>query len=129
MADIYPDEGLDWITTALTGAAAGEELYEIAVGTGTTTPASGDTGLATEVFRTDIDADNAAIDFTSRTGEIRIAISVAGGTEVPSGTTITEFGVFADDANNSLVYRETAPSTTIDAGERVQFEANLSFTN
>lgn len=143
MASITPDEGLEWIAERVipTSNTADEELYSIAVGSGTTAPAAGDTQLAVEEYRGIKPYSNISFEDTSPAiGEVQCRVTVSGGTEVPAGTDITELGVFArdpsisennvTDSDDSLIYREVRDSAvTIASGDRKTFSFTISVTN
>ncbi len=102
------------------------DLYEIAVGTGTTSPSNSDTSLENEVYRSSVDNSNVTISDSSNNGEIDCSITISGGTEVSAGTTVTEFGVFTTDGR--LVVREVRSGVTLESGDRKTFEMTLTVT-
>lgn len=136
MATITPDEGLEFTADRIIGAPEmeGWELWQVAVGTGSTSPQNTDTQLDVEEYRGDRDDSIVSIEDSSIDGRIIARITISGGTEVPAGTTITEFGLFAADSDNApaddtadaddrLLHREVRDSgVTIDSGDRKTFE-------
>jgi hypothetical protein len=142
MATLSPDEGLEWfVERALDeGGVSNEEIYDIAVGSGTASLSSTDTQLDQEEYRAkDADSNVAIINTSPQTGEIECRITISGGTEVPAGTSITEFGVFArdptidensvTDSDDTLVHRELRPSITLESGDRKTFVLTISVIN
>lgn len=103
------------------------DTFTVAVGTGTATPTASDTELENEVYRTSTDGPNASVANTSTDGQLTVTITVSGGTELTAGTAVTELGVFSPD--DVLLYRETRPATTIEAGDGVRFEFSFGVSN
>lgn len=134
MATVTPDEALDWFRAkSINAVSNGEHIYEVGVGSGSTSVTSADTQLDVEEHRSNRDNNNVTIEETSTTGEMSVKISVSGGTEVPAGTTITEFGVWAihpdnapggpnNDAADTMIHREVRAGVTLEAGDRKTFE-------
>lgn len=125
------DDGLEWIgdKTLDQDSTDDEKVRYVAVGTDSTTPASGDTQLGTEIHRQIADFNE-----SNATGGYDAVITVSGGTEVDPGTTITELGIFAgtdtDDGTNegTLILREVISGVTVEAGHREQFTIPLDFS-
>lgn len=124
MAEATTNTGQDWLSEKAVGNVPNEELYIIAVGTGTTDPTESDTSLQSEVYRSNDGNTNCTVDTTTNTGEIVGRITVSGGTEVPAGTDITEIGLFVDDGS-TLVFREVRTAVTIESGDRKTFEFTI----
>lgn len=122
MATIIPNVGLDWLADRSVGVID-DELWYVAVGEGTASPHESDTSLELELYRTNKEESNASISRGPSTGEITCSISVAGGTEVNAGDTITEIGVFTE--GDVLAYREVRESIEIGEGQRLTFEFNI----
>ncbi len=125
MTAIIPDEGLEWLEKRAIDSDSTEVLYEVAVGTGTTTPSSSDSGLDNEIYRSDITNDNCTIERTSNTGLVRVSIGLTGGLEVSDTATITELGVFTD--GDSLAYREVRDGIEMYSGETIQIVWDINF--
>ena len=99
----------------------------VAVGSGSKGLSDSDTGLDQEIYRTSINNSNASLNTTSKVGEVEASISVAGGTEVDPGDSITELGLFLD--NGSMMYRTVRESVEISEGERLTFTFRFSLVN
>lgn len=121
MPGVIPNSGVRYITATML------DTFTVAVGTSTQTPTASDTALGNRVYDTTTDGPNASVRNTSEQGVLTVTINVSGGTEVEAGTAITELGVFGPDDN--LLYRETRPATTIEAGDRVRFEFSFGVSN
>lgn len=128
MSGVFTLDGLRFISDQILDGGVGT-LKTVAIGTGTTAAQTTDTTLEAEVYRQDESGDNVSIERVDDTGEIRVLISVAGGTEITAGTNITEFGVFADDANTTLVYRAIYTGKVIESGTRTLFALTLDPIN
>jgi hypothetical protein len=87
---------------------------KIAIGEGTGDVSVEDTMMQSEVNRIDVDAV-----FATGTGQRRAVVELNGGTEVPPGTDVSEFGLF--DANGDMLYHETRDPITIGDGVRQDF--------
>jgi len=124
MASITPDDGRDWIANKLFNNESDEYPYIVAVGDGTTLPASDDSSLGNEIYRANDDDSNCTVELTGNTGQYLGRITVSGGTEVPANSDISEIGLFSSDGT-TLLYRETRNAVTISSGDRKTFE----FTN
>lgn len=128
MSTITTDEGIEWISEKTIGNREGEELFEVAVGDGTTTPSGSDTALANELYRSSHDSSNCTVDTTSNIGEVLGKITITGGQEVTAGASISEIGLFVNDSADTLVYREVRDTAvTLDSGDRKTFEFTLQF--
>jgi hypothetical protein len=125
------DDGLEWIgdKTLDSDSTDDENVRYVAVGTDSTTPASGDSNLGAEVHR-----QTATFNESNATGGYDAVITISGGTEVSPGTTITELGIFAgtdqDEGTNEgiLLLREVISGVTVEAGHREQFTIPLDFS-
>lgn len=125
MASVVVDEGREWISEKVLDNHVDGQFYIVAVGDGTTSPSSSDTSLENELYRANSDDSNCSIQDTSNTGEIKCRITVSGGTEVPAGSDLSEFGVFASDGS-TLIYREVRDTAvTVQSGDRKTFEFTL----
>lgn len=125
MASLIPDDGLDWFRNKSVGEEGTTRLYYVVVGTGTTEPSADNQTINNEAYRSNDSNSNCTIQKTSNVGETRCSISVAGGTEVASGTDITELGVHTNTSVEELAYHEVRDPVTIDSGERVTFEFTI----
>lgn len=123
MVGIITTAGEEWLADKAFNNVAGR-IDTIALGTGTTAPAAGDTALQTEVYRGTDAQPNITFSATEQPGEYNCSITVSGGTEVASGTIITEFGVIAS-TEGVLVGREVFSGATIDSGTPVTFAPPL----
>lgn len=128
MASVIPNEGQEWVSQKIMGNLDSEYAYEIAVGTGTASPTTSDTSLSNEIYRANSDDSIASISLTSSSGGIQCRITITGGTEVPSGSKITEFGLFVNNGS-TMLYREVRSSVKLDSGERQTFEFTLDVEN
>ncbi len=154
MATITPSEGLEWFVrkSLNESGVVDEKIYDVGVGSGSGSPVLGDTQLDQQEYRTNADSSNVTIENTSPDlGELEVRITINGGTEVPAGTTITEFGLWArdpalpqtdftiesgetfpgdiDDANDIMVYREERTGVTIDSGDQKTFLFKIEVVN
>lgn len=121
MASTFTDDGEEWASEIFD-----QNLGIIAVGTGSSSPTEGDTALDNEIYRASTSDSNVSIDVGAGVGEVVCQITVSGGTEVPAGTTITEFGLYSLDGNDFL-YREVPDTgTTVASGDRRTFEFELT---
>lgn len=135
MATITPDEGLEFTTDKLLADASimDWEMFQISVGTGAASLSSTDTQLDNEIFRADKDDSIVSITDASANGKITAKITISGGTEVPAGTDVTEFAIFAIDPNDRptddttdgkdiMLHRELRNAVTIGSGDRKTFQ-------
>lgn len=122
MSALIPDVGREYIATVLD-----DETFEIAVGSGTSTPTANDTALDNELYRAAETDPNVDVTNTSTAGELKFSIAISGGTEVAAGTDITEFGAFGQ--SGELLYRDTTSTTTVAAGEHISFTFTVTVTN
>ena len=102
----------------------------VAIGSGSATPSSADTTLASEVYRADVSQANCSILATEQDGVANAEVIVSGGTEVDTNQTIAEIGVFAtgtDGDGDVLVGRDTGGSVTVGSGETEKFSISLDF--
>lgn len=116
MTTVTTDVGRNYIANVAIGT-----IDEIAVGNGTTSPAESDTSLDSELYRATENDSNVAVKETSGTADILGRISISGGTEVPAGSDITEFGLFLENGS-TMVYREVRSAVTLQAGDTKTFE-------
>lgn len=124
MASVTPNEGQEWISQKIVGDLPDERAYVVAVGDGTGAVGTTDTSLQNELYRSNDDNSNCAVDTTNDTGEYFGRITVTGGLNIPAGSEITEFGLFTTDGQ--MLYHETSSSgTVIESGENRTFQ----FTN
>jgi hypothetical protein len=139
MATNTPDEGNEWIVERSLGdsGVSNEEIYSIAVGSGSASLSDTDTQLDTEEYRANRDDSTVSIvDTSPQIGEIECKITVSGGTEVPANTDITELAVFArdpsiadgnvTDSDDTMIYREIRPAITLASGDRKTFAFTIS---
>lgn len=134
MADIIVDSGRDIIEEGIINGLDGDTLDTVAVGDGTSSPSSSDTLLTNNLHETSPTVNKTATD-----GEISFVFSVTGGTEVPGGAELTEFGIKLSDGR--LFYYEVRSSPIqIADGETKQIkivvrledtdvESNVAITN
>lgn len=135
MATITPDEGLDFTKKRVLDEpeTAGWEMFQVAVGSGSANLSATDTQLDVEEYRANKTDSVVTIEDSTPVGEVLIRITVSGGTEVPAGTTITEFGIFGvdtndapsddtEDAKDRLLHRELRSGITLKAGDTKTFE-------
>lgn len=112
----WTDLGLDFFEGAIIDSTVTAVFDTVAVGTGTNSPSGNDTTLDNQVYQGDKSGTNVTIERGPGTGEIRTTIEITGGTEVPSGSDITEIGFFTDVGD--LIYREVrSTSITVGSGE------------
>jgi hypothetical protein len=126
MAEIIPDEGLEWASEKLFDQHSGEFPYVVAVGDGTNSPLPGDSSLQNELYRSTDDDSNCTVETTTSVGGSVARITVSGGGEVPAGAQITELALFVSDGS-TLLYREVNDAVEVGSGERqtFEFEVNL----
>lgn len=125
------DDGLEWIgdKTLDQDSTDDEKVRFVAVGTDSSTPASGDTQLGTEVHR-----QTASFSESNATGGYDAVITISGGTEVSPGTTISELAIYAGTANDdgtdegTMILREVISGVTVESGHREQFTIPLDFS-
>lgn len=135
MATITPDEGLEITFDKLLNDDAFDdwEIFQIAVGDGTANLSNLDTQLDNELYRANKDDSVVSIEDSSQPGKITVRLSLSGGTEVPAGSDITEFGIWAidptdrpvdgtTDAKDRMLHRELRNAITLDSGDRRTFE-------
>jgi hypothetical protein len=142
MATITPDEGLEWLVEKSINDSnvTDERIYSVAVGTGNAALSPSDTQLDQEEHRSTVDDSIVSIEDTSpAVGELTFKITVSGGTEVPAGTSVTEFAVFArdpsinsgnvTDSDDTMLYRELRTGVSIESGDRKTFEFDINIVN
>lgn len=117
MAGTITNEGVDVIASSLAGVST-EHAAAVAVGTGTDSVSRNDTALTSEIHReapTTIVATDA--------GEREYTIEITGGTEIPAGTEVSEFGLMTSTTADSgtLIYREVATPITVGDGITQEF--------
>jgi len=137
MATLTPDEGLEFTADKLLDdpSVANWEMYQVAVGSGSANLDNNNTQLDNEEYRANKDDSNISIQDSSIDGRITVKITISGGTEVPAGTTITEFGIFAvdptdtplptdgtTDSKDIILHRELRGGVTLSSGDRKTFE-------
>jgi len=123
----YVDVGRDALA-ALAVGDSGSVFDQMGVGTDSTAESSGDESLGNEVYRTSKSNEPVSIETTSTVGEIDATITVTGGTEVPSDTSIEELGIFF--ADGTLLYRKVfGTPTTVGAGESATFTVDIDLLN
>lgn len=125
MTAIIPDEGLEWMADKLLDIEFGS-IDQVAVGTGTTGVSASDTSMVDLAYREDTASSSVTITETEDVGVIRATIDVEGGTDVPGGTEISEFGVFTD--SGEMVYHEITDPITLNIGEEVTFVIEIDVT-
>lgn len=124
MAFEIPDKGLNWFRDKSIDEVTGTIEF-IGVGTDDTAPTTTDESLSQEVYRASKDLKNCTITKSSNTGEVDCTITVTAGTNVDSGTTVRELGLFASDG--TLLYREVRSPVEIAGGERVTLNFGVTF--
>lgn len=124
MASVITDSGAEWLSEAAL-AVHDETAYVVAVGDGTTSPSSTDTSLTNELYRANDDDSVCTVDVTSNVGEILGRITVSGGTEVPAGSDIAEFGLFSSGSGTMLYHEVIDNPVTVQSGDRKTFEFRL----
>ena len=137
MATQTPSEGLEFVSDKLRNDSSftNWEMYQVAVGSGSANLDSDDSQLDVEEYRANKDDSNIDITDSSIEGRIPVKITITGGTEVPAGTTVTEFGIFAidpddtpvptdstSDSKDRLLHRELRGGVTLFSGDRKTFE-------
>lgn len=127
MTYVYTNDGLDFVEQAIVDDSFSSVLNTVAVGDGTSSPSETDTSLTNELYENTDGASNVTIERPPQAGvgEMRATITVTGGGEVPSGSSITEFGIKADDG--TLVYKEVRNSA-IDFPSGVTKSVEIRFT-
>lgn len=122
MAGTITYSGIDVMADLLSGQSS-SYANAIAVGTGSANVSRDDTSLDNEVHRKAPSSIS-----TTNTGEREYTISITGGSEVPAGTEITEFGLFTSTQDNSgdLVYREVATPITVGDGITQEFVLTIN---
>lgn len=149
MASITPDEGLEWfVEKSLNESDVQDEIvYDVAVGSGSTSISPSDTQLDVQEHRSNDSDSIVNITNTSpQTGEIDVKITISGGTEVPADTQITEVGVWArdpslpdsdfeggsqstNDSDDRMIHREILPGITLASGDRKTFAFTVNVVN
>lgn len=128
MATTITSGGQEWVSEKAVDQHAGDLLYEIAVGDGTTSPSESDTSLANELYRSNDSNSDCIVEATTNTGEVRGRITVTGGSDVAGGTSVSEFGLFT--SSGTMVYREVRDTAvTINDGENKTFEFTITWDN
>lgn len=134
MATITPNEALSIVDEKLLADTSNDlEVFQVAVGDGTTAVSEFNTQLDNELYRANKTFSNLDIVDVSTEGEFDARITISGGTEVPAGTTLTEFGIFlcdpadpppddTEDAKDTLLHREVRSGVTLESGDRKTFE-------
>lgn len=127
MTYVYTNNGLDFVEQATTDSSFSSVLNTVAVGDGTAAPSETDTSLTNQLYEETDAASNITIERPAQAGvgEMRATITITGGTEVPAGSSITEFGLKAD--NGTLVYKEVR-SSPIDLPSGVTKSIEIRFT-
>ena len=121
------NSGLEWLSDKAFDNVT-DIIDEVAVGTGTTDPARNDTSLENEVYR-GTSGGNIEFNEIDNTGGVEAKIVITGGTEVPDGTEVSEFGIYTEEAGtNTLILREVREPITINNGNKEEFTIPLTFT-
>lgn len=126
-------EAQDWFRDIIIGGVPDEHIHDIAVGDGDATLSPEDTSLDNELHRASLEEDSTvSITNTATEGEILCEITISGGTEVPAGATIREFGLFArdeslrgenvTDSDDIMLFREVTTGASLDSGVRKTYE-------
>jgi hypothetical protein len=114
------DDGLVWYHERTIGDAGGA-IDEIALGTGEGSESQTATGLTNQIYLGNV-ADNnirfQTIDDTPT--KMEAIITVRGGTEVPSGAQITEFGISVSEENVLIALDNFLP-VEVEAGHTEEF--------
>lgn len=125
------DVGQGWIVDQLdknTAVAAASFSYFGAWGSGSTTPAVGDTALVSEnaEARTAIAAGNMSQQTTQSTGDtVRwVYVIVATGTR-----TVQETGIFSASTVGNMYIRIVHGSLALESGDQVTYTVNLQITD
>lgn len=129
MASIITDEGRNWLRDKLFNDETDETPYIVAVGDGTTSVSGSDVALDKELYRANDDDSTVTVEQTTNTGEFEFRITISGGTEVPAGSDISEFGIISG-GTNEFIYREVRSSPiTLQSGDRKTIGGQVTFVN
>lgn len=110
MAQGITNEGEKWYAEI-----AADNIQYVAAGTGSKSYSDNDTSLDNEVLRTDVSKLPAVVFADTSENELVASITIAGGTDVPAGTTIRELALISTDSD--FVYRDVLDNPiTFDAG-------------
>ena len=101
--------GKNYIASRMVGTAS-TVMSHMAIGTGTTTPAVGDTALATQAGIVAVSA------FTASTNTVTATATFAAGTGTGA---ITEAGIFNASSSGTLLCRTTFPVVNKAAGDSI----------
>lgn len=124
MTYLYTDGGRNFVEAAIADESFTRVMNTIAIGDGDSAPRNGDTTLDNFLYEDTDASSNISIERASGTGEIRATIEFTGGTEVPSGSDIIEFG-FKDDSG-VLLYREVRDAAiNVASGETISVQIRL----
>ena len=126
MRNLVPTAGKAGVASRINGAGSEALFDKIGWGTGTTSPAAGDTTLQTEVNLSGGAASGVHV-ISSATAS-RVTTTVTNdtaqlvGTATASGTiAITESGVFNAATNGTLLCRQTFSAINVVSGDSIQF--------
>lgn len=112
----YTVGGLNFIERVIADSSYTETMNTIAIGDGDAAPSRNDTTLDNQLHEAPSSSQTVIIERGTGVGEIRTVIEFTGGSEVPSGSDITEFGLKASDG--TLLYRELRDTPiTVTSGE------------
>lgn len=95
---------------------------QIAVGSGSSPVTREDTTMQDSLYSTTPDAIFPATDDGNRV----YTIVVTGGTEIPAGSSVGEFGLF--DADGNMLYHETRDAITISQGVTQEFRVRFDIS-
>lgn len=119
---VTTDDGIEVVGDLLIGNVSGR-IDAIAVGTGSGSESRSSTALASEVYRADAASSNSEFVETDATGGFELVLRVKGGSEVSSGTTITELGAFFEGSagGGTLVFVDEFAGVTVEEGFTEEF--------
>jgi hypothetical protein len=124
MANVITNSGRNVTEEILVGTSTAT-VDTVAVGDGTSSPSETDTSMYGQLYEASDASANVTVGKTSVTGQIRFTITVTGGTEVPSETELTEFGI--KTSSGELLYHEVrSTAITVASGESKTIELLLT---
>lgn len=121
MAGTVTEDGTE-VFADLGAGATTSGVEAVAIGSGTSDVSETDKSMESEIHRE-------APETITKTGngEREYSITVTGGTEVPSGSEISEFGLFDSTTANSgrMIYHEVELPITVNQGVAQEFIVTL----